>query len=136
MAGTDLNAIITRIAAQGVRNVAADPDVPNIAPEQAPAVTRALVAQVNASPEVHAAAEAVKQATTPIVWYQSGVVMGQVVAVLSMMSYLVFGKVLSTGDQAVIIEGLTGLGTVIGVLITLHGRLTSKAEPVVLTAPK
>jgi hypothetical protein len=129
----DLKQIVAGIAAQATRSVAADPSVPQLAPEAAPAVINAVTSQIAASPEIKLAEAAVKEATAPVVWYKSPVVVGQVVAMLSFAMYLFSGKALPAGDQQIVIEGLSAAMTAVGSAITIIGRLRSNINPVTAT---
>ena len=130
----DLKQVMAGVIGVATAALAANPAVPSVNLENKTQVAQQISAAVSADTTLQRAAEAVTQATTSIPWYQSTVMVGNIVSAVSVIGATVYGKAISGDMQQAIVQLVLIGGPLIGTALSLFGRLTSKAQPVTLTA--
>ena len=122
-----VQAVIPNVAADVVRTIhkAQDaspmaPPVPPPAALDADAIAAKVIDRVMSNP-------AVAQVTTPLPWYQSQAIWGSLVAIATPIAGLI-GYSLSAEDQGTLVAALVGIGSGVGGLLALYGRLTTSRQ--------
>ena len=122
-----VQAVIPTVAADVVKTIHKAQDASPMAPPVPPppaldadAIAGKVLDQVLSDP-------AIARATTPIPWYQSHAIWGSLVAIAAPVAGLI-GYSMSAEDQTTLVAALVGIGSGIGGLIALYGRLTTTRQ--------
>lgn len=122
-----VQAVIPPVAADVIKTIHkaqdASPMAPPIPPPpalDADAIAGKVLDQVLSDP-------AIAKVTTPVPWYQSHAIWGNIISVLSLGAG-VLGYSISAQDQALAAGSFAGVGIIIGNLLSIYGRLTTTRQ--------
>lgn len=122
-----VQSVIPSVAADVVKTIhkaqEASPMAPPVPPPpalDADAIAAKVIDRVLSNPTV-------AQVTTPIPWYQSHAIWGSIIAIAAPLAGAL-GFAISAEDQATLVASLVGIGSGIGGLIALYGRLTTTRQ--------
>ena len=130
---TNFVQLVANAASTAVAQVARDPNIPELPAHAAQTVANAVQDLVKSDPTLQVVAGQVDAASASIPWYKSPVAVGVVVASVAQILQQTAGVTVPAEWQSVLVNS-GAAGTAIGLLLAAWGRLTSKLQPVTLTA--